>query len=176
MASTNFIIDVYGSIMSLLEASSPVAAPLKPANEAREDQGRLAPRVLGAKKPADFPRVELRAGTTNGGWLATDQTFQTMDSTFDPSQGGWLENITQNFEIKIIHEACDLTKNSIFELEVLTALRKGGPHFGHPYVIGWTYTAQRQETNKGAAAGTLRQITTITIPVQMQFEGSELVI
>jgi len=174
MAATNFILTVYSKIMALLEAHAPVAGKLEIGNEVREDQSKLYPRARGAKLPNDFPQVYLTVGDTNGSIL--ESTFAYEDVNFDPTNGGWEEGIVQSFEIKIVHEALNLSLNSIFEVEVLTALRKGGPRLGQTFVTGWTYTMRRQETTKGAAAGALRQITTITLPVQMQFDGSQLVI
>jgi len=173
MSATNFILDVYSKLFALLEAHTPIASALKVGNEVREDQNKRYPRTLGAKQPADFPRAYLTVGDTSG--TIAESTFSYEDVGFDPTQGGWEEQIIQSYELKIVHEACDLAKNSLFEAEALTALRKGGPRLSKSYVIGWTYTARRQETAKGEASGVKRQITTIIIPVTMQFDGAQLI-
>ncbi len=170
MAATNFILDIYTALWALLEAHTPVSSVLKIGNEVREDQNKLYPRTRGAKLVADFPRIYGKVGTTDG--ALSDETFASEDD----AAFGWLEQIVQTYEFKIVHEACDLAKNSILELDVLTALRKGGQDLGFSYVTGWKYNVTRLETNKAEAAGQLRQITTIIIPVEITFEQAETVI
>lgn len=177
MAASNYILAVYQKIFTLLENHAPTAAALKIGNQIREDQGKLNPRGTIAKQPADFPRIILRhTGMTDSGFTE-DATFAAMESDIVDSGDGWSEKVVLNYQAKVIHDSLDLNKASIFELEAMTALRKGGPRLGLDYIVAWTTNALTTEVdNDPDAPGRMRRVTTITINVTCAFEGTELTV
>jgi hypothetical protein len=177
MAATNYILTLYQRIFTLLENHAPTAASLKLGNEVREDQGRLNPRGSTAKAPADFPRVVLRhtGGTDTG--FTEEPTFAAMESDIVTAGGTWIEKVTERFEIKAVYDDLSLNKSSIFELELKTAIRKGGPRLGIDYVTGWSTTTETVETDTDPDfPSRMRRVTKIILTVTCYFEGTELIV
>jgi hypothetical protein len=174
MSATNYLLALYQKIFALAEAHAPTAGKLKIANEVREDRGLRNPNPQRAKAPADFPRVVLRDKGVTDSVFNEDATFSTQNDDFDPATDSWSEKITQTYEAKILHDGLNLTNASAFELELMTALRKGGPRLGLPYVTGWTTSSTTTETANDTDGPGLRRVTTLTIAVSMMFEGPEL--
>jgi hypothetical protein len=176
MAAANYILAIYQKVFALLEAHAPTAAALKAGNEVREDRGKLNPRGTAAKQPADFPRIVLRHTGEEDTGFTEDPTFAAMESDIVTSGDGWREKVTLTYEVKAIHDSLNLTSASLFELEAKTAIRKGGPRFGLDYVVGWTTSSKSVETDQDQdAPGRMRRVTTITLSVTCEFEGSELI-
>lgn len=176
MAAVNFILAIYQQLWTLAEGHAPTRGKLKDGNEVREDQGRLNPRGARAKAPADFPRIILRhTGLTDTGFIQ-EPTFANLESDILASGQGWQEQATVTYQAKVIHDDLRLDVGASFELELMTALRKGGPRLGIDYIVGWTTNLQTVETDADAdAPGRMRRVTTITITVTCLFEGSELI-
>lgn len=176
MAAVNFILAIYQQLWALVERHAPTRGKLKDGNEVREDQGRLNPRGTRAKAPADFPRIILRhTGIADTGFTQ-DPTFASLESDIVTSGQGWQEQATVTYDAKIIHDDLRMDVGASFELELLTALRKGGPRLGIDCIVGWTTNSKTVETDADLdAPGRMRRVTTITITVTCLFEGSELI-
>jgi len=177
MAATNYILAIYQALWNLANAHAPTEAALKLGNQVREDGTHINPRGTRAKAPADFPRAWLRHTGVSDTGFTEDPTFAAMESDIVTAGDGWGEKIAVTYELKVIHADLVLTKASIFELELMTAIRKGGPRLGLDYVIGWTTNAQTTETATDPdAPDVIRRVTVITITVNCWFEGSELIV
>jgi hypothetical protein len=177
MAATNYILAIYRALWTLAEAHTPTAGKLRVGNEVRMDDGKLTPPKLRLnKQAADFPQVTLRyTGETDTGF-EQDPTFSTLDPNVVTSGNSWNEQITLTYQAKVIHDDLRLDVGALFELELKTAIRKGGPTLGLDYVTGWTTNSQTVETDQDPdAMGHLRRVTTLTINVTCLFEGTELI-
>lgn len=174
MAATNYQLAIYAAIGNALDAHPPLDGTLRVRNLIRTDQ-QATPDPRNAKKPADFPRLDLkRKGFRAEAFGGNDgRTLQTPTSGF-AAGGVWNESGVYIFQIEIIHGDFGLAANGLFESEVMTALHKAGPTLGLAYVESWGFTATTEETSAGNAGGSLREVTTIMIEVVTVFNGPEL--
>jgi hypothetical protein len=139
-------------------------------------------RKLGLRSVGDFPHVHITMGDSFGGTgLPTSNTLP--QTTFIEEPGGfgddasdyWDEVRTADFKVRIYYENQGFDRQDELEMELMTAIEKGGRNLGYSAISGWgPWRGRRNGTAVVLTDEVARPVTEIVIPVSYQFTGAEL--
>lgn len=177
MAATQFITAVYDKIWDLLEAHTPFTDVVRIGNRLDWTAGKAVVKRYGlpGKAPGDYPEVSLELGDGGGDVWGESHYGMRNPATAAASIGG-TEPMTLNYILTIVTDDKRITAEQLVFMEMMTALRKGGPRWGFSYVRRWGrgWSLARSFEASDETGQRLRPITRITIPVEFQFDVQQL--
>jgi hypothetical protein len=110
-------------------------------------------------------------------------TTTTPVATFVDEPGGhgdeaadyWDEQRTADFKVRIYYESPGFDRQDELEMELMTAIEKGGRNLGYSAISGWgPWRGRRNGMVAALTDEVARPVTEIVIPVRYEFTGSEL--
>lgn len=180
MATFNYIKALRDRLILLIERHSPTAEIKVNNRSKRDDTARTpAPMVKGAKAPADFPELIVRASD------GTDPAYsdpQTFGDEADDGSAAWEVPVSQSFELTLTHDDFNEDENNALELEVKAAIRRGGLKLADPnnagstklaYVLAWGPITERRTDED--VRGKIRPVVRFTVPITMQLSAAAIV-
>jgi hypothetical protein len=180
VALTDYRTLVYQRIWALLNANPQIADVSGNRIDLTQSSKEARQRSPGQKMPSEFPRITVTNGRFTNSVFGAEPSFAHEDERV-MENGGWIVKRTCLYKITV--ESAVLTIGQIDTLEeaVQQAILAGGPMLGAsdalpplPYVttIG-PMTAQDPKTTDRDkyGQGTMRQVTEISLPVGMTFDG-----
>jgi len=178
---TDFTSQVYAKLWALLIADTDWAALVKPGNRIRFDQNDADP-LKPNLQDGDVPQCVILPpgfnypvfGTTHGYGMTDSVTAST-----NLAQMAWKERSVETFQIVLTHSDLRMGEASNLKHVTLKALRKGGARLGLSAVHSWgpvtgsTTIAARSVDATGNPVGTTRLVTTLQVPVTIDFNGQD---
>lgn len=173
MAATDFIGGVYAKLWTLLEAHGEFTSRVRAGNRIKLD-GTATDPFKEFLKDSDLPQVVIGLGS------GSDSQYQ-LTAGYDDAYGATVSglanvgNILQTYVITQITADLRIGVANPLTLEILTALRKGGPRLGLSYVkswgpVTWDHIITSDRVNEyGDAAGTKRLVVSFSVPVMFQY-------
>jgi len=186
MAATDFITTLINRYWTLLEAHAPIvtegsAGYIAPRNRIKLT-GTLKDPFKNGWNDGDFPELTIGVPAFSDSLFTREQHYNHRPA-YNPTTEPWTEDVQLDVSIEIIHPDMQYAAASARTLEVLTAIRKGGPALGITAfrvqqtgpIIGRNAVVSGRAGEYANAGGTRRLSTIITNPVLLRFKGSQLI-
>lgn len=173
MSAADYRGQTYAAIANGLEAWSPVSSVIR--TRVRFDDENLELPVATDLGDSDFPRWLLWPANFTDSMFRTTPAFGDNAPGYDPTQHGWLEQFTDNYMLTVVHASRNVVAIHQLEEDIATALRNLGPTLGLSFIQFVGKVTGRRVYGVTPQTGSAERFeTTITIPVQMQFQGNQL--
>ncbi len=175
MATLDYIQTVGARLWALIDAHTPTSSTyINAGNRIHWDGSKVSP-VKPNSQPADYPELLIEDGDFDDSLFNVDPTFGTNKAGYIAGDCDWTENISVDFTITITHRDPRIgTADRKLGMEVMTALRKGGPRLNDlAGVVGFSMVGKAKR-GRVSIGNVKRAQTKIIINVRLQFSGRDL--
>jgi hypothetical protein len=180
MAATDFVSAVYTKLWALLLARPAVTSAIAANNRIRLDASDLTYPYKNTISDADVPQLSLGIGDVTTEMFTTTPTYARAYATTLGNMP-FVEKMMQTYTLALLHRDVRSGDANALYMEVLSALRQGGPKLTDPAlkVLSWgpvaaTVSIVRTGGTGEGSDGTPRLFHAATIPVTFRLDPADV--